>query len=56
MWVKETDNIKVKSLELDQNAKNKRSVLGSLNSVFGLFGICLPVLNRSCFSFFFFFT
>ena len=47
MWVKEIDKIKVKSLVLDQNAKNKRSVLGSLNSVFDLFGICLPVLNRA---------
>lgn len=47
IWNREEDELKVRKLYLNPNAKTKREVLQTLNTNFDLFGFCLPLLNRA---------
>ena len=47
LWDKSADSLKVKDFSLDIEANTKRLVLSSLHSVFDVFGIYLPVLDRA---------
>ena len=47
LWDRVADTISVRKLELDQNAKTKRSILSSIASNFDVFSFCGPLLNRA---------
>ena len=46
-WDRGVDTLGPYPISLDSTAKTKRSILSSLNSVYDLFGACLPLLNRA---------
>ena len=47
LWLKDVDKLSVKPFELNIGANTKRLILSSLHSVFDIFGIYLPILNRA---------
>ena len=47
IWIKDKDTLRVRNLKLDGEANTKRLILRTLQSVFDVFGICLPILNRA---------
>ena len=46
-WDRVTDKLSCRNMELDAGAKTKRQILSSVASNYDLFGLNLPILNRS---------
>ena len=46
-WQRSTDKLNPYRVQLDLNADTKRKILSSLNSIYDLFGIYTPILNRA---------